>query len=73
MSKVDELASVFEGLLLERIAADALELPPLPQAAMRCLELLQKTTFSLPEAAAIISEDPVLALRVLGSATVRHL
>lgn len=65
----EKLANQIEDLVLKRIASDSLCLPTMPAVALKCLELLRHPDFSFKEAAAILEQDPVLAARVLRTAT----
>jgi putative nucleotidyltransferase with HDIG domain len=59
------LGQQLESIVARRIASDQLVLPPLPAVVTRCLNLLRVPDFELPEAAAIIESDPMLAARLL--------
>lgn len=59
------LGHQLQEIVARRIASDQLVLPPFPAVATRCLSLLRVPDFELPEAAAIIESDPILAARLL--------
>ncbi len=64
-----KLAEQIELLVLKRIASDSLNLPTMPQVALKCLEILRRPDFSFKEAAMVLEQDAVLAARVLRTAT----
>jgi putative nucleotidyltransferase with HDIG domain len=59
------LGQQLQEIVARRIASDQLVLPPFPAVAAKCLSLLRVPDFELPEAAAIIESDPILAARLL--------
>jgi putative nucleotidyltransferase with HDIG domain len=61
----ERLGQQLEAIVTRRIASDQLVLPPLPAIVTKCLNLLRIPEFELPEAAAIIESDPMLAARLL--------
>ena len=65
----EKLARQIEELVLKRIAQDSLTLPTMPAVAIKCIEVLRRPEFSFKEAASILEQDPVLAARVLRTAT----
>lgn len=60
-----QVSSQVEEAVLRRIAADDLDLPPLPAVAARCLALLNAPDFSLADVARLIESDPILAAQVI--------
>lgn len=65
-----QVSSQVEEVVLRRIAADEIALPPLPQMAARCLTLLNGPSFSLAEVSRLIETDPILAAQVVRLANV---
>jgi putative nucleotidyltransferase with HDIG domain len=65
----ERLADQLQAILLKRIQADQLVLPTLPPVATKALEVLRNPEAGPREAAAVVERDPVLAARVLRSAT----
>ena len=61
----DELATMIERAVLDRVAADRIALPAMPRVATRAFTLLRKRDFSLTEVAAVIETDPVVAARLV--------
>src|SRR4051812_6675613 len=59
------LSEQLAAIVARRIASDQLVLPPFPASVSKCLNLLRIPDFELPEAAAIIESDPILAARLL--------
>jgi HD-like signal output (HDOD) protein len=53
------------NLVLERFGAGRVELPPLPDAIERCLELLRRSNLGFTEVARTINQVPALRSRVM--------
>jgi len=66
----DQVSSQVEDAVLRRIAADDIDLPPLPAVAARCLGLLNSPDFSLGDVGRVIESDPILAAQVIRLANV---
>jgi putative nucleotidyltransferase with HDIG domain len=54
-----------EQMVLRRLEEDKLVLPPMPSAATRVLDLLQKSDFNMNKVAELLESDPILAARVI--------
>lgn len=65
MSIEEKLSSQLETIVLNKIATDRLQLPPMPGMAAKCLSVVRRTDFAAAEATSVIEKDPVLAAQVL--------
>jgi putative nucleotidyltransferase with HDIG domain len=61
----DRLGQQLEAVVLKRLAEDKLVLPPMPSVATKCLEVIQKSDFSINKVADLIESDPILAARLM--------
>jgi putative nucleotidyltransferase with HDIG domain len=61
-------ASAVARFVLEGIHAGTLQLPSLPTAALRCIELLRSPRFTTAALVDILGRDPLLASQVVGRA-----
>jgi putative nucleotidyltransferase with HDIG domain len=61
----EEMTRRAEELVLKRIDSDELALPSLPLVAVKCLDILSRPDFSVPELAKTIETDPLIAARIL--------
>jgi putative nucleotidyltransferase with HDIG domain len=59
------LAAQLETIITARLTTDRLVLPALPAAAVKCLKVLRDPQISLKAAAAVIEDDPVLAVQLV--------
>jgi putative nucleotidyltransferase with HDIG domain len=64
----NKLAHQLEQIVLAKIAADKLNLPPLPAVAMKLLTLIRDPDFSTRKVVGTLEQDPLLAARVLRTA-----
>lgn len=60
-----EMARRTEELVLQRIEADDLILPALPQVVSRCLTILGEPDFSVNQVARLMESDPLIAARIV--------
>ena len=65
----ERLSEQLEQSVLKRIAEDSLVLPTLPAVVTKALEVLKDPEVSFKQVGVIIERDPVLAARLLRSAT----
>src|SRR5512136_1240723 len=65
----ERLSEQLEQIVLKRIAEDSLVLPTLPAMVTKALEALKDPEVSFKQVGAIVERDPVLAARLLRSAT----
>jgi len=65
----ERLSEQLEQIVLKRIAEDSLVLPTLPALVTKALEVLKDPEVSFKQVGVIIERDPVLAARLLRSAT----
>jgi len=65
----ERLSEQLEQIVLKRIAEDSLVLPTLPAVVTKALEALKDPEVSFKHVGAIVERDPVLAARLLRSAT----
>jgi len=65
----ERLSEQLEQIVLKRIAEDSLVLPTLPSVVTKALEVLKDPDVSFKQVGVIIERDPVLAARLLRSAT----
>jgi putative nucleotidyltransferase with HDIG domain len=65
----ERLSEQLEQIVLKRIAEDSLVLPTLPAVVTKALEVLKDPEVSFKQIGVIIERDPVLAARILRSAT----
>jgi putative nucleotidyltransferase with HDIG domain len=65
----ERLSEQLEQIVLKRIAEDSLVLPTLPAVVTKALEVLKDPEVSFKQVGVIIERDPVLAARLLRSAT----
>ncbi|MFO0728235.1 MAG: HDOD domain-containing protein [Myxococcota bacterium] len=63
-----KLAEQLEQIVLAKIAADKLILPPLPPVALKLISLLRDPDFSTRKVVSTLEQDPLLAAKVLRSA-----
>ncbi len=61
----DRLGQQLEQVVLKRLQDDKLVLPPMPSVAVKCLEIIQKSDFSMNKIADLMETDPILAARVM--------
>jgi putative nucleotidyltransferase with HDIG domain len=61
-------ASAIARFVLEGIHAGTLQLPSLPTAALRCIELLRSPRFTTASLVDVLGRDPLLASQVVGRA-----
>jgi putative nucleotidyltransferase with HDIG domain len=65
----ERLSEQLEQIVLKRIAEDSLVLPTLPSVVAKALEVLKDPEVSFKHVGVMIERDPVLAARLLRSAT----
>ncbi|HEY2899515.1 MAG TPA: HDOD domain-containing protein [Polyangia bacterium] len=65
----DRVATQLEAIVNKRLAADQLVLPALPAVALKCLKLIKDPDFALGDAATLIEKDPILAARLIRTAS----
>ena len=61
----ERLGLQLEQVVLKRLQDDKLVLPPMPSVAVKCLEVIQKSDFSMNKIADLMETDPILAARVM--------
>jgi putative nucleotidyltransferase with HDIG domain len=54
-----------EQMILRRLEEDKLVLPPMPSAATKCLDMLQRPDFNMGKVGELLESDPILAARVI--------
>lgn len=65
MSVEERLSTQLETIVLNKIATDKLQLPPMPSMAAKCLAVVRRADFTTAEATSVIEKDPVVAAQVL--------
>jgi len=61
----ERVAQQLEQVVLRRLEEDKLVLPPMPGVAMKCLDLLQKSDYTVQKIADLLETDPILTARVM--------
>jgi putative nucleotidyltransferase with HDIG domain len=59
------LAERLEEIVLKKISSDQTVLPTMPEAALKCLELIKDPDFSFKDAATLVEREPVVTARAL--------
>jgi putative nucleotidyltransferase with HDIG domain len=65
---IQEAGAALARFVLEGIHAGTLQLPGLPTAALRCIEMLQNTKCTIAGLVDVLGRDPLLASQVIGRA-----
>lgn len=65
----EAIAASFEAIVQKRLANDKLVVPPMPVAAVKCLQILKEPDYNTKRLVAVLEQDPPLAARVLRLAT----
>ncbi|MFT3837017.1 MAG: HDOD domain-containing protein [Myxococcaceae bacterium] len=59
------LADAIRRVVLSKLEADTLQLPTLPPIAVKCTQMLRDENVSMKTIAALLEQDPMLAVRVI--------
>lgn len=59
------IAAQFESIVTKRLANDKLVVPPMPVAAVKCLQLLRDPDHSTKKLVSLLEQDPPLAARLV--------
>jgi putative nucleotidyltransferase with HDIG domain len=65
----EAIAASFEAIVQKKLANDKLVVPPMPVAAVKCLQILKEPDYNTKRLVAVLEQDPPLAARVLRLAT----
>lgn len=64
-SRPQAIATQFEAIVNKRLANDKLVVPPMPVAALKCLQILKEPDYNTKKLVAVLEQDPPLAARVI--------